>query len=301
MLLPLRGLGAPCTQHRPAATPCRTLNTSGENCRRSSCRAARLDWPDGQSVISSVAESIKPAVTEEQVAIKRAAKAARLSGQLQQALQILQDGLQLYPQDLHLLALAASTSSKLGHHHQAQQYLDTALQLDSSNVRLLCTQAGAAGRRQQYDTARHLYQRAHDANRYNPVVLHSWATMEAAAGDWGAARELAEAAIAADSRYLQAYVLRARLDAACGDAAAARAWHQQAMQVHPAYAPNLHVGILAATERQQREGQGLGGLCSREPKLSSPGQNTGGGGQGAASRAGRASAVEQFILQLLCL
>jgi Tfp pilus assembly protein PilF len=168
-------------------------------------------------------------------------------------------------------------------------------------VRLLCTQAGAAGRRQQYDTARHLFQRAHDANRSNPVVLHSWAAMEAAAGDQEAARELAEAAIAADSTYLQAYVLRARLDTACGNAAAARTWHQRAMQVHPTYAPNLHVGFLAAAGWwQQREGLALGCLDSRDLKdgresVSKAVKSTGADSQACTWAAAYASAVTRQL------
>jgi Flp pilus assembly protein TadD len=176
-----------------------------------------------------------------QVDIKRKAKAARLSGNPQLALQLLLDGLECYPQDMHLVCAAASTAAKLGDADLAFELLSPALQQQPHNVHLLTAAAAAYTAAGNHAAARQCYQRAAAAHPTNAVVLTAWGVLEAAGDNPAAAVGLFKQAVAAAPSNTAAYVAWARLEAARGRPWEARSLHQQAHKHCPGHVPNLHV------------------------------------------------------------
>lgn len=184
----------------------------------------------------------RPAPTPEQVAIKRAAKSAQLSGQLHHALALLQQGLQKFPEDAQLAVAAATIHSKLGRHAQAVSVLEAALDADPRSSHLATALATAYGRAGDAGAARTLFQRAVAASPKNPIILQSWGVMEAAAGQHDAARDLFASAAAAQPLHVPTYTAWARLEAQLGRTRPARRLFRQGAEANARNAPNLLVG-----------------------------------------------------------
>lgn len=198
-----------------------------------------------QLAASNGTKARKTWVDPEGMAIKRRAKAARLSGNPQLALQLLLGGVQRFPHDMHLVTAAASAAAKLGDADLAFELLSPALQEKPHNVHLLTAAAAAHVAAGNTAAAKQCYERAAAAQPTNAVVLTAWGVLEAAADNAAAAVKLFRQAVAADPQHAPAYVAWARLEAERNRPWEARPLHQQAHQRCPGHVPNLHVRDLA--------------------------------------------------------
>jgi tetratricopeptide (TPR) repeat protein len=185
--------------------------------------------------------TVRPRLQRAQYKIQRKAKTARLAGNTELALQLLLEGLECYPQDMHFVCAAASAAAKLGDAELAFKVLSPALQEQPHNVHLLTAAAAAYTAAGDHAAARQCYQRAAVAQPTNAVVLTAWGVLEAAGDNPAAAVGLFKQAVAAAPNKAAAYVAWARLEADRGRPWEARSLHQQAHKHCPGHVPNLHV------------------------------------------------------------
>lgn len=110
-------------------------------------------------------------VTDEQLQLQRAAKSAKLSGDLNRSREILRLALERYPGDKNFRVQLASAEAKLGRTKQALELLHEGLQEDPSNVFFLTSSASIYGQQRKYDKARELFQRGYSAARNSAPLL----------------------------------------------------------------------------------------------------------------------------------
>jgi tetratricopeptide (TPR) repeat protein len=110
-------------------------------------------------------------VSEEQVQLQRAAKGAKLSGNLSRSREILAAALEKYPGDKNFRAQLASAEAKLGCTQRALDLLHEGLQDDPSNVYFLTSAASIYGQQRKYERARELFQRGYSVARDSAPLL----------------------------------------------------------------------------------------------------------------------------------
>lgn len=195
-------------------------------------------------------------ISHEQIHLKRRAKAARLAGRTEDALQLLIQGTERFPNDTHFLVAAASLLSKLGRHRDAAHLLRRTLQLAPGNQHALTAAAIAAATRRNQRAARALFARAVAASADSgappaaaAVPLQAWAVMEAEAGAVDAARRLFARARDAMPSHGPIYTAWGKLEASEGDSDRARAIFKQGASRGARHAPLLHA--WASLEQQE--------------------------------------------------
>ena len=99
-----------------------------------------------------------------QVQLHREAKLLQGQGKLQASLSVLYQGLSLYPEDMHMLSLAASLELKLGNLQRAEKLLRDGLRRLPMHASLLAVSGLLHARMGRLDLARKLFQTAHDQN-----------------------------------------------------------------------------------------------------------------------------------------
>jgi predicted Zn-dependent protease len=110
-------------------------------------------------------------ITDEQVQLQRAAKSAKLSGDLSKSREILQLGLERYPGDKNFRVQLASVEAKLGRTTHALELLHEGLQEDPSNSFFLTSAASIYGQQRKYNKARELFQRGYSTARNSAPLL----------------------------------------------------------------------------------------------------------------------------------
>jgi Tfp pilus assembly protein PilF len=201
----------------------------------------------------AVAPAPSQAPSFDAIQIRRRARDARRAGNPQLALELLEEGLQQYPNDAFLAVAAASAAAKLGAADHALQLLSPFLQQQPNNANVLTAAAAAYRAKGDLSTARRCYHSAAAAAPTNEVVLQAWGVLEAAAGQSDAARALFRQSAAVQPRHMPAYVAWAQLEVQAGNVQAARSLHQQAHNINPLSVPNLHVsgltGVVGTTSQ----------------------------------------------------
>ncbi|GAX76729.1 hypothetical protein CEUSTIGMA_g4176.t1 [Chlamydomonas eustigma] len=180
-------------------------------------------------------------VDQEQVLIHRRAKTAQVQGKLHEALSILHKGLELYPEDLHFISLAASLESKVGNHAHALHMLNEALRKHKNHTALLATAGVVHSRMGKAAEAKEYFRRAQQRQqRPSPVILHMSSELEAKFGTPRAARDMLSRLQLAEGHAPHLYSSWARMEARMGDEQRARELFQEGAQECPDHAPLLH-------------------------------------------------------------
>ncbi|KAL6754314.1 hypothetical protein V8C86DRAFT_2437757 [Haematococcus lacustris] len=183
-------------------------------------------------------------VNQRAVEHHRYAKLSLAAGRPAQALDILRRGLAEFPNDRHMLSLAASLERRAGRYHTARHLLQHGLQHHPKHVAFIVALAQLQAQCGHLEEAQLLLAKALELNPRNAAVYQLWATMDLAAGNHSAARAHFNTAISKDPSMPHTWCAWARMEAGLGRHEQARKLFAQGAKACGPHAPLLHVRSL---------------------------------------------------------
>lgn len=203
--------------------------------------------------VASIAYQVED-VCEEAVEVKRRAKEAVVSGRLDSAYLLLQEGISKHPEDRRLVCSLASVLGKLGAVDAALQRLHGAYDGIHYDYYYLVTAASLEAKRKNYQEARALFERATKGRIVGSAHLYqSWALMEADAENHRDAVKLLRKGVRQDPNHAPLHQAWARIEASMGHTKNARRHFQQAHELNPQHVPHIHEWAAFELDQDQMD------------------------------------------------